>query len=509
MSNIKVGDTVEKISGDSFLGSSLTNTVEAVDGRKVLTKETATTVFIDKSKPSTKSCKLSWIDEFVQSSLLDRMFTREIVRNTTLRCLVIYDFVRASSNLSSYREEFAKSSTPISYMAAQLVDRYADELLKNRVEISLNSTRTPVMVEAVKAYNKRLDSLKTEDNRKTVLSDDIVLHVPYRYTKYNSMFIVESVEGNNVKVLRKTSASVRVLCYSKDDFSENIKNKLFEKMSLSSLVGKSYKEKTQNRTLTVKQVSLSAKLAVEDESGCCDLLTFTDILKYFDEVTEDGGVETTRSGLCTVGTSINGLEVFEKNLSSSNKYFLECTSSSAFNYTVGKIYVWDVNNLTDDYGVKRTVVHEYVAFRVIDVAGKNSFVEPTVKEQEIHVPEINNSSAPLVTKNCNQYQHGSTLEMHSNRQEEKTMSEEVKTNTVVVEVSTEPYAETTVATFFGKVIDSKSESELTHVISVIDDKQEALKALNKNAKSRRIIGQINKLGAARTKVVAMLDSLPE
>lgn len=211
MSNIKVGDTVEKISGDSFLGSSLTNTVEAVDGRKVLTKETATTVFIDKSKPSTKSCKLSWIDEFVQSSLLDR-------------------------------------------------------------------------VEALKACNKRLDSLKAE---------------------------------------------------------------------------------------------------------------------------------------------------------------------------------------------------------------------------------VNNSSAPLATKNCNQYQHGSTLEMHSNKQEEKIMSEEVKTNTVVVEVSTEPYAETTVATFFGKVIDSKSESELIHVISVIDDKQEALKALNRNAKSRRIIGQINKLGAARTKVVAMLDSLPE
>lgn len=284
MSNIKVGDTVEKISGDSFLNRSLTNTVEAIDGRKVLIKETGTTVFIDKLKLSTKNRKLSWIDEFVQSSLLDRMFTREIVRNTTLRCLVVYDFVRASSNLSSYSEEFAKSSTPISYMAAQLVDRYADELLKNRVEIPLNSTRTPVMVEALKAYNKRLDSLKAE---------------------------------------------------------------------------------------------------------------------------------------------------------------------------------------------------------------------------------VNNSSAPLVTKNCNQYQHGSTLEMHSNKQEEKIMSEEVKTNTVVVEVSTEPYAETTVATFFGKVIDSKSEKELTHVISVIDDKQEALKTLNKNAKSRRIIGQINKLGAARTKVVAMLDSLPE
>lgn len=89
---------------------------------------------------------------------------------------------------------------------------------------------------------------------------------------------------------------------------------------------------------------------------------------------------------------------------------------------------------------------------------------------------------------------------------ENTMSNQ---NTVNVKVPTTPYAETTVITMYGNVVDQKSEQELFRLLDKIEDEQLELKRISKSAKSTRITAKIAALGSARNKVVVMLDALPE
>lgn len=98
-------------------------------------------------------------------------------------------------------------------------------------------------------------------------------------------------------------------------------------------------------------------------------------------------------------------------------------------------------------------------------------------------------------------------EIYTTRQEEETMKK--LTNEITIEVPMSAYAETSTITSYGKEVRVDDEEELTLLIVRIDKDQEKLKDLNKNAKSKRITGQINKLGEARNKITALLDALPD
>jgi len=97
-------------------------------------------------------------------------------------------------------------------------------------------------------------------------------------------------------------------------------------------------------------------------------------------------------------------------------------------------------------------------------------------------------------------------------EEYTTKQEEIMknlTNDIEITVPTLAYAETTTITSYGVEVNTSNEEQLVSLIAKIDNEQDQLKVLNKNAKSKRLIGQINKLGEARNKIVAMLDALPE
>ena len=91
-------------------------------------------------------------------------------------------------------------------------------------------------------------------------------------------------------------------------------------------------------------------------------------------------------------------------------------------------------------------------------------------------------------------------------QEENTMKDE---NTVNVKVPTTAYAETTVVTMYGQLVDEKCEEDLFNLLEQVEAEQLDLKRINKTAKSTRVTAKIAALGSARNKIVVMLDALPE
>ena len=72
-----------------------------------------------------------------------------------------------------------------------------------------------------------------------------------------------------------------------------------------------------------------------------------------------------------------------------------------------------------------------------------------------------------------------------------------------------PYHETTIISIYGKNVNEMSEQQIYNELCSIAEKQDDLKVLNKEAKSSRILGQINALGQARNKIVKYLDELPD
>jgi hypothetical protein len=91
-------------------------------------------------------------------------------------------------------------------------------------------------------------------------------------------------------------------------------------------------------------------------------------------------------------------------------------------------------------------------------------------------------------------------------QEENTMKNE---NTVNVKVPTTAYAETTVVTMYGQLVDEKCEEDLFNLLEQVEAEQLDLKRINKTAKSTRVEAKIAALGSARNKIVVMLDALPK
>jgi hypothetical protein len=91
-------------------------------------------------------------------------------------------------------------------------------------------------------------------------------------------------------------------------------------------------------------------------------------------------------------------------------------------------------------------------------------------------------------------------------QEENTMKTE---NTIDVKVPTTPYAETTIVTMYGRLVDEECEEDLFNLLEKVEAEQLELKRINKTAKSTRVEAKIAALGSARDKIVAMLDALPK
>lgn len=79
----------------------------------------------------------------------------------------------------------------------------------------------------------------------------------------------------------------------------------------------------------------------------------------------------------------------------------------------------------------------------------------------------------------------------------------------VIELPYTPYHETTVISIYGRNVNEMSEEQIYHELTNITVQQERLKEMNKEAKSSRILGQINALGQARNKIVKYLDELPD
>lgn len=130
-------------------------------------------------------------------------------------------------------------------------------------------------------------------------------------------------------------------------------------------------------------------------------------------------------------------------------------------------------------------------------------------EQILHLKT--NPLEPLVNFDDNsQWQHynAQTEEYSITQPEEETIMQN-KTNEIVITVPMAAYALTETITSYGKEIRVDDEEALLSLIVRIDNDQAKLKDLNRNAKSKRIVGQINKLGAARTKITALIDALPD
>lgn len=140
------------------------------------------------------------------------------------------------------------------------------------------------------------------------------------------------------------------------------------------------------------------------------------------------------------------------------------------------------------------------------VKGKSAFTRPL---KEIY--EFLDSGKWEVLDTENKTTHQQNLkpqtDIYITKQEEETMKK--LTNEITIEVPMSAYAETSTITSYGAEIRVDDEEELINLIKQIDHDQENLKALNKNAKSARITGQINKLGEARNKITALLDALPD
>ena len=122
---------------------------------------------------------------------------------------------------------------------------------------------------------------------------------------------------------------------------------------------------------------------------------------------------------------------------------------------------------------------------------------------------VNGKFVPKDLEKNPQYQHYCAMtETYSTDPEEEIIMQKT-TNDIVIAVPMAAYSETITISMYGEKVDVTDEASLLSVIAQIETDQTKLKDINKTAKSKRITGQIAKLGAARTKIVTLLDALPE
>lgn len=124
---------------------------------------------------------------------------------------------------------------------------------------------------------------------------------------------------------------------------------------------------------------------------------------------------------------------------------------------------------------------------------------------EDYVPEPLNTKIPFESYNP------VTEETKFNQPtEEEIMKESVKTiNNIAVNIGNDYYTEVTTIGIRGNSVEHMTEAEVYSVLEELNAEQDSLKSMNKTLKSSRVKGQIAKLGAARNKIVAYLDSLPD
>lgn len=128
--------------------------------------------------------------------------------------------------------------------------------------------------------------------------------------------------------------------------------------------------------------------------------------------------------------------------------------------------------------------------------------------EEDGIVDVKTKTPPALDLHTRHWQkYCAYTENYSTQPEEEPIMKNNQQITITVPMSA--YAETKTITSYGSTVRVDDEAALVEIITRIDADQEKLKVVNKNAKSSRITGQINKLGSARTKITALLDALPD
>ena len=410
----------------------------------------ANRIWTKERKSKTASDLRLYVEKFSRNSTLVAAFFELWEGKSEILASEIYQVIRLTEGMSHYMDVKNSLQCPLASMNAALIEYFEEDLIQHRLGIKIGRGKTQPLVRVVSEYTKKLEKRVKDETSKNNIFDGMKFK-----TVLDEVYVISKVTKEYCDVSQGPGSDVGVW-------------KISEAQQCLDEGNWTVVPETDNGIpTTVEQTS-------EDTEECDDIIregdrfTCTDTqLKACSSNHTEGKVYT-----CTKvqGSKLTSTQIWVHYVNDSGKAdfhmsdrFIKCKSNS--------IQVGDAA-LEDG--------------RIVDFKTSEKYSSEINKQLQFYTSQIENNTT---------------------KQEEKPMKK--TTNEIVIAVPMAAYSETVTIGSYGLEVRVDDEDELLRLIARIDREQEGLKVVNKTAKSKRITGQIKRLGSARTKISALLDALPD